>query len=63
MAKRIDRKVIRGIIHKYCGRCKTYHPESYFNRRSEVSDNLQNYCRKCNIEYCREWSKRNMGRY
>ena len=63
MAKRIDRKVIRGIIYKQCSRCREYHPESEFNRRHDTSDHLQCYCRVCNAEYCKKWAKQEEGRW
>lgn len=62
MAKRIDRKVNRGIIHKYCARCKQYRPESEFNRYTLSADQLQGYCRPCNVSYCRNWHKEHEGR-
>lgn len=62
MAKRIDRKVIRGIIHKHCSRCREYHPESEFNRCTASTDHLQSYCRTCNVQYCRQWHKEHEGR-
>ena len=62
MPKHIDRKVIRGIIHKYCSRCKEYRPESEFNRSTKHPDRLQGYCKECNILYCKEWHKENTGR-
>lgn len=62
MAKRIDRKVRRGIIHKYCGRCKQYRPESEFNRCTKSPDELQGYCRTCNVLYCHDWRIEHKGR-
>lgn len=62
MGRRIDRKVVRGIIHKYCNRCADYRPESEFNRCTASMDHLQGYCKSCNIQYCREWHKEHEGR-
>ena len=57
MTSRIDKKVIRGVIYKCCGRCHEYHPESEFNLSAKSYDHLQGYCRSCNIAYCRDWHK------
>lgn len=62
MARRIDRKVIKGIIHKCCGRCREYRPESEFNRCTKSPDHLQGYCRPCNVAYLRRWHKEHEGR-
>lgn len=62
MPKLIDRKVIRGIIYKYCSGCRKYHPESEFNKCSKATDYLQSYCKECNIEYCRRWHEKHRNR-
>jgi len=62
MGKPIERKVVRGIIHKYCARCHEYRPESEFNRCTKSPDHLQGYCRPCNVDYCRAWHKEHEGR-
>lgn len=62
MPRRIDRKVLRGIIHKQCSCCRRYRPESEFNKDADAPDRLQRYCKKCNMEYCKEWSKGLKGR-
>lgn len=61
MTRRIERKVIKGIIHKCCGRCREYLPESEFNRCTKAMDHLQGYCRPCNVSYCRQWHKEHEG--
>ena len=41
-----NRKVISGIVHKQCYRCKDYYTEAEFT---------QSYCTSCHAEYMREY--------
>jgi len=61
MANRKERKVIRGIIHKRCGSCGIYKPETSFDICRAAWDNRQCSCIWCQRRYLRSWRIANRG--
>ena len=46
-----ERKVIKGIIHKYCPMCHKLVPETDFHYYAKVMDFKQGYCKQCKAWY------------
>lgn len=58
----VNRKVIRGIIHKKCGYCGTYVPETEFHVEHNRWDDRQGYCKKCKAIYMHNYHRNRNGR-
>ena len=46
---------------KTCKRCDLHKDTEDFNVASRNPDGLQSYCKKCNLEYAREYKLKNPG--
>jgi hypothetical protein len=55
--KRRPEKVVAGIVHYFCPRCRQWHPiESFYGRRRK-----QTLCKRCFLKYCRDSYKKRMA--
>lgn len=57
----VNRKVIKGIIHKKCSCCHTYVPEAEFHIEYKRFDGRQAYCKKCKKEYMDDYYRKKRG--
>jgi hypothetical protein len=55
--KRRPEKVVAGIVHYFCCRCRQWHPiESFYG-----SHRKQTLCKRCFLKYCRDRYKKRMA--
>lgn len=55
--EREDHKIIRGIEHRRCQRCRKYKTLDNFWKR--IAGTFGGYCKKCSKEKLREWQNKN----
>lgn len=49
MSKHIEHRMIDGIEHKHCTRCKEWKPLIHFPGQRRAPDGLNYYCRPCTV--------------
>ena len=48
-------KIVNGVQHKQCGKCKRYKPLDEFNKFKRGSLGVATECKKCSIKRTVEW--------
>ena len=53
------RQTKENLTHKKCSGCKEILPVEEFNKKSDTSDGLQTYCKKCKNLHYKKWKQNN----